>query len=207
MKKLLGIVVLSLLWCSTVYSEIIELNECYESPSQKTLRYEQSNWSINTSTSLVTHIEIYQDSFLEWVNNQPGYEFDPVQKETFTDYEIYNYTSGNVIANKYYSDNSLRQLLYNPNGSVVHWQARINFKNNQVKVIMLPKGHEDYDFNKVKRLHRGKYTYTQFTKDFKTRIKIYQCSSTYDSRFKAGSSNDTVNKDESFIKKLLRGIN
>ena len=191
MKKLALIIFLSLMWCSALYSEIIELNGCYESPIQKTTRYEKSNWSINTSTSLVTHIEVYQDSFLEWVNKQPAYKFDPLQKETFTDYEIYNYTSEIVIANKFYTG-ALRELLINPNGKAVHWQARINFQKSQVKVIMLPKGHKDFDYDKVKRMYGGNYTFTKFMEDYKTRVKIFQCSSIKDDTDIKGGSSGTA---------------
>ena len=182
-----------LLGSSAAISDVIEFKNCYTAPGQQVIRYEKSDWTINTSSNLVSHLEVYQDSFLEKINKLPEYQFSPLQKENFTDYEIYNYTSEIVIANKYYSDHSLRQLLLYPNDRVIHWQARIDFKKNRVKVIMLPKGHEVYDFNKVKRLYSGNYTYTQFTKDFKTRTKIYQCSSsTGGSDNKEGGSSGTA---------------
>ncbi len=204
MKKLLGIVVLGLLlFGNNAKAELIELNNCFKVKSSLyndpdkffpvTFTYERSDWSINSSTGLITHIEIYTDAFLNKKNNEdPVYKLEPLKKEHFTDYELTNFTSNIIIGKKYITDPSLRELLIYPNQKTVHWEVRIDLNTNIAKVVMMPDGAIPFDYYKVKKLFKGNFSYSEFKNQFKTAYKSFKCEkSTLDSG-EAGISSGTA---------------
>jgi len=186
MKKLFSsiLVLVSSLWFSgNAYAELTELNNCFQIKNSlwsnsdnfiKTTRYKKSDWSVNSSSGLITHIEIYTDEFLNIYNKKPVNKLDPIKKENFTDYELTNFTSNIIIGKKYITSPSLRELLIYPNEKAVQWEVRIDTNSSTAKVIMLPNGSEMFDYNKLKKI-LSKLTYSDFIKMYKTEYKTFKC--------------------------------
>ena len=187
MKKLFSsiLVLVSSLWFSgNAYAELIELNNCFQIKNSlwsnsdnfiKTTRYKKSDWSVNSSSGLITHIEIYTDEFLNNYNKKPVNKLDPIKKENFTDYELTNFTSNIIIGKKYITSPSLRELLIYPNEKAVHWEVRIDTNSSIAKVIIMPNGSDIFDYNKFKKLFNGNLTYSDFRKMHKTEYKTFKC--------------------------------
>ena len=78
MKKLSLYIFLGLMFCNVGFAELIELNKCFkiafsEDANPKKFynvnyRYEQSKFSINTATGLITRQEIFTDSYVKQYN-------------------------------------------------------------------------------------------------------------------------------------------
>ena len=66
MKKLLGIIVLGLLWCNVSVAEIIKFEKCgFGKKKFETERFEKHQYKIDTSKNKVNWIRIHKDSFLK----------------------------------------------------------------------------------------------------------------------------------------------
>ena len=180
MKKLLAIIVLGLFWCNAGFAELIELNKCFKIASSEkanpkkfynvNYRYEQSKFSINTATGLITRHEIFTDSYVKQYNNDSNIQ--KLNKVELLEYELANYTSDLIIGKKYVNSPMLIELLTYPNLKVVQWEIRINLKENSVTIIEGAMGHDPFDFNKFERMG---YSYQQFIdlfEDMKRTFKI-----------------------------------
>jgi len=64
MKKLLGILVIGLLWCNVGFAKILILNDCDFIRSKNV--YEKYDIKINTSSKTIQETRVYTD---EWINS------------------------------------------------------------------------------------------------------------------------------------------
>jgi len=185
MKKLLGILVLGLLiFANEAKSEIIELKSCFKASYTKWHptkfydlrdRLENVTWSINVSTGLITHIEIFKQSYVDKYNKNNAGVFT-MSKEEFREFELVNYTSNLIIGRRYLSDPSKISLLKNPNKKLVDEEVRINLDDNTVKVLENPTGSDYYSYDKVNRILTQKISYEEFlSKWFKTQTWNIKC--------------------------------
>ena len=182
MKRILLIIISSIFFSTYSNASLIELNNCFKIKNSQysdpykfftTARYEKSIWSINFDSNLITHQEVYTKTFLDMMNKKPEYQFDKLQKINFTDYEIVNYTSELIIGRKYVTSQFLRELLRYPNEKTVHWEVRVDLKENIAEVVMMPDGNAPYDYSKLEKY----YTYQQFVDQFATQYKWFKCES------------------------------
>lgn len=202
MKKLtLCIFLVLILFVNNARSELIELNNCFQIKDSlrsnsdnfiKTTKYVKSDWSVNSSSGLITHIEIYTDEFLNNINKEFVNKLDPIKKENFTDYELTNFTSNIIIGKKYITNPSLRELLIYPNEKAVLWEVRIDTNSSIAKVIMMPNGSDIFDYNKFKKLFNGNLTYSDFRKMHKTEYKTFKCEKSISDTDKTGTSSGTA---------------
>jgi len=173
MKKLSLYIFLVLMWCNVGFAELIELNKCFKVASSENAnpkkfynvnyRYEQSKFSINTATGLITRQEIFTDSYVEQYNK--GSNIHKLNKVELLEYELANYTSDLIIGKKYITDPTLIELLKYPNLKVVQWEIRINLRENSVYIIEGAMGHDPFDYNK--HFKPMGYSYQQFIDLFK----------------------------------------
>ena len=206
MKKLLAIIVLGLLWCNVGFAEIIELNNCFKGKDSsfddtkiKNIehRYDDHIWSINTSTGIITQIEIFNDVFRSFVVKK--FVDGTLKKEKFSEFQIANYTSNIIIGRTYYEDdNSVRLRFIDFNAIVPKWEVRINLKDKSVQKIFNPTGSKYYSYSKVKKFWEEirpgiEYTYKEFLEGFESTIDdFYYCEKSTSDSDKTGTSSGTA---------------
>ncbi len=207
MKKLLGIVVLGLLWCNVSVAELIELNKCFNGKDSSfddteikniEYRYDEHIWSINASTGIITQIEIFNDDFRKTVIKK--YVDGNLKKEKFSEFQIINYTSNIIIGRTYYEDDSTARLFFkNFNDIVPKWEVRINLKDKSVQQIFNPTGSKYYSYNKVKKYWEEKvrpgvdYSYKEFIERHESIINnFYYCEKSTSDSDKTGTSSGTA---------------
>ena len=148
MKKLLSILVLSLFFGGSAYSEVIEINKCLKNKySYETNWYDLSDdiediiFSSNFSTGVLTWTKIFTPNTR--IKNVAGKK---MTRETFS-LGIETYTKKEIIARSYFIDNpSLRELMINPNdNTLIHREIIINLKKNTVTEIINPGGQIVFD--------------------------------------------------------------
>ena len=169
MKKLLGIMVLSLLLSGTTYGEVIEINKCLKNKySYETNWYDLSDdiediiFSSNFSTGVLTWTKIYTANTS--IKNVLGKK---MTRETIS-IGIETYTKKEIIARSYTIDiPASRELMINPNdNTAIHREIIINLENNTVEEIINPGGQIVFDTIKYKFLGKG-------IND--ERVVVYQC--------------------------------
>ena len=180
MKKLLGIVVLGfLLFANTAKSEVIELENCFRvKHSEWHLtkvynlkdRYEESIWSINRPTGLITQIEIWSESYRDSYYKQ--YK-EVLPKEEFIEFQMTTYTSNRIIGRSYIDDPVAREFFFNPNDIVIKEEVRINLNDKTVKLIENPTGSKYRSYNKVKKYFN--FSYEEFLERYEPRFWDYYC--------------------------------
>ena len=169
MKKLLGIMVLSLLLSGTTYGEVIEINKCLKNKySYETNWYDLSDdiediiFSSNFSTGVLTWTKIYTANTS--IKNVLGKK---MTRETIS-IGIETYTKKEIIARSYTIDiPASRELMINPNdNTAIHREIIINLENNTVTEIINPGGKIVFDTIKHNWLDKS-------IND--ERVVVYQC--------------------------------
>ena len=169
MKKLLGIMVLSLLLSGTTYGEVIEINKCLKNKySYETNWYDLSDdiediiFSSNFSTGVLTWTKIYTANTS--IKNALGKK---MTRETIS-IGIETYTKKEIIARSYTIDRpASRELMINPNdNTAIHREIIINLENNTVTEIINPGGKIVFDTIKHNWLDKS-------IND--ERVVVYQC--------------------------------
>jgi len=169
MKKLLGIMVLSLLLSGTTYGEVIEINKCLKNRySYETNWYDLSDdiediiFSSNFSTGVLTWTKIYTANTS--IKNVLGKK---MTRETIS-IGIETYTKKEIIARSYTIDRpASRELMINPNdNTAIHREIIINLENNTVTEIINPGGKIVFDTIKHNWLDKS-------IND--ERVVVYQC--------------------------------
>ena len=137
MKKLLGIIVASLLLSTSAYAELINFEKCFQrneifkDNTFKDTSYfqDEHTWSINTSTNKITNIIKYKDSY----KVEYGY------KDQYWDFDIHNFTKDLIIARVYAYNTSDNIWLENINDrSVISYEVFIYIKDKKVEIKRFP---------------------------------------------------------------------
>ena len=170
MKKILGIVVLGLLFGGSAYSKVIEINKCLKNKyPYETNWYDLSDdiediiFSSNFSTGVLTWTTIYTPNTR--IKNYAGKK---MTRETFS-LGIETYTKKEIIARSYFiEDPTLRELMVNPNdNTLIHREIIINLENNTGTEIINPGGQIVFDAIKYDFIDQ---------KMNDERVTVYQCN-------------------------------
>jgi len=133
MKKLLGIIVASLLLSTSAYAKLINFEKCFQrneifkdNTFKDTSYYQDEHtWSINLSTSKVTNIIKY--------NKKYDYE------DLYWDFDLYNFTDNLIIARTYAYNTSDHMWLEDKNDkSVISYDVVIDIKQKKISIKRFP---------------------------------------------------------------------
>ena len=188
MKKLLLLITCFLFSSelNIVYSKTIDLEYCVfysEGPVTNSstyfdaskYKYENSTWSINPETRIISNIENFKDEYIKNVNKDAMLEENKIRKTEISEFKLINYTPDLVIGRTYVTKLEMRELLIDFNARVTHKEVIINLKKNLITVLTLPDGPAPWSYETVNRMFQGNFSYDEFQKMFKTRTISYIC--------------------------------
>ena len=139
MKKLLGILVLGLLWCNVGFAELINFNKCFQrNETFKDNKFkdvsnfqDKHTWSVNLSTSKITNIIKYKKFYKD------KYDY----KDQYWDFDLHNFTDNLIVARTYAYNTTDNTWLENQNDrSVISYEVFIDLKNKEVTIKRFPNG-------------------------------------------------------------------
>ena len=182
MKKLLLLITCFLFSgeLNIVYSKTIDLEYCVfysEGPVTNSstyfdaskYMYENSTWSINPETRIISNIENFKDEYIKNANKDAMLEEYKIRKTEISEFKLINYTPDLVIGITYVTKLEMRELLIDFNARVTHKEVIINLKKNLITVLTLPDGPAPLSYETVNRMFQGNFSYDQFQKMFKTK--------------------------------------
>ena len=188
MKKLLLLITCFLFSSelNIVYSKTIDLEYCVfysEGPVTNSstyfdaskYKYENSTWSINPETRIISNIENFKDEYIKNANKDAMLEEYKIRKTEISEFKLINYTPDLVIGRTYVTKLEMRELLIDFNARVTHKEVIINLKKNLITVLTLPDGPAPWSYEIVNRMFQGNFSYDQFQKMFKTKTISYIC--------------------------------
>ena len=188
MKKLLLLITCFLFSSelNIVYSKTIDLEYCVfysEGPVTNSstyfdaskYKYENSTWSINPETRIISNIENFKDEYIKNANKDAMLEENKIRKTEISEFKLINYTPDLVIGRTYVTKLEMRELLIDFNARVTHKEVIINLKKNLITVLTLPDGPAPWSYETVNRMFQGNFSYDEFQKMFKTRTISYIC--------------------------------
>jgi S1-C subfamily serine protease len=188
MKKLLLLITCFLFSgeLNIVYSKTIDLEYCVfysEGPVTNSstyfdaskYMYENSTWSINPETRIISNIENFKDEYIKNANKDAMLEEYKIRKTEISEFKLINYTPDLVIGRTYVTKLEMRELLIDFNARVTHKEVIINLKKNLITVLTLPDGPAPWSYEIVNRMFQGNFSYDQFQKMFKTKTISYIC--------------------------------
>ena len=188
MKKLLLLITCFLFSgeLNIVYSKTIDLEYCVfysEGPVTNSstyfdaskYMYENSTWSINPETRIISNIENFKDEYIKNANKDAMLEEYKIRKTEISEFKLINYTPDLVIGRTYVTKLEMRELLIDFNARVTHKEVIINLKKNLITVLTLPDGPAPWSYETVNRMFQGNFSYDQFQKMFKTKTISYIC--------------------------------
>ena len=101
MKKLVGIVVLGLLWCNVVSAKIIKLQKCYDTKQTTGVfehwRFEKHEFVIDTNKEILTELYVYTDKEVKLIEERTKtLKGPPTEKINIKNYKI-TYMDDNYV--------------------------------------------------------------------------------------------------------------
>ena len=188
MKKLLLLITCFLFSSelNIVYSKTIDLEYCVfysEGPVTNSstyfdaskYKYENSTWSINPETRIISNIENFKDEYIKNANKDAMLEEYKIRKTEISEFKLINYTPDLVIGRTYVTKLEMRELLIDFNARVTHKEVIINLKKNLITVLTLPDGPAPWSYETVNGMFQRNFSYDEFQKMFKTRTISYIC--------------------------------
>ena len=82
--------------------------------------YENSTWSINPETRIISNIENFKDEYIKNANKDAMLEEYKIRKTEISEFKLINYTPDLVIGITYVTKLEMRELLIDFNARVTH---------------------------------------------------------------------------------------